>query len=64
MPNMSWLWLALSHGCTALPGVPHTLLEGYPVLKAFRNKIANEPGVKALYEKHGEGLRAAFKPDA
>ncbi|GIL57255.1 hypothetical protein Vafri_12500 [Volvox africanus] len=44
-------------------GVPTTLLGEYPALKAFRNKIANEPGVKAFYEKNSEGLRAAFKPD-
>ncbi|EFJ46564.1 hypothetical protein VOLCADRAFT_109826 [Volvox carteri f. nagariensis] len=45
-------------------GIPPTLLDDYPALKAFRNKIANEPGVKAYYEKHGEGIRAAFKPDS
>ncbi|GLC60989.1 hypothetical protein PLESTB_001703300 [Pleodorina starrii] len=45
-------------------GVPANLLEQYPALKAFRNKVANEPGVKAFYEKNGEGLRASFKPDA
>ncbi|GLI67599.1 hypothetical protein VaNZ11_011841 [Volvox africanus] len=45
-------------------GVPTTLLSEYPALKDFRNKIANEPGVKAYYDRHGEGIRAAFKPDA
>ncbi|KXZ41057.1 hypothetical protein GPECTOR_881g129 [Gonium pectorale] len=45
-------------------GVPKNLLDEYPALKAFRNKIANEPAVKAHYEKHGDVLRASFKPDA
>ncbi|GFR44337.1 hypothetical protein Agub_g5553 [Astrephomene gubernaculifera] len=46
-----------------LDGIPTTLLENYPALKAFRNKVASEPRVKAHYEKHSEG-RATFKPDA
>ncbi|EFJ52620.1 hypothetical protein VOLCADRAFT_85785 [Volvox carteri f. nagariensis] len=46
-----------------LPGVPKDLLDEYPVLKAFRNKIASIPAIKEHYEKHGEGYRAAFKPD-
>ncbi|PNH00252.1 Hematopoietic prostaglandin D synthase [Tetrabaena socialis] len=44
-------------------GVPKTLLSEYPALKVFRDKIASEPNVKAYYEKHGEGMRAAFKPE-
>ncbi|EFJ52621.1 hypothetical protein VOLCADRAFT_102603 [Volvox carteri f. nagariensis] len=47
-----------------MDGVPKDLLDEYPVLKAFRNKIASIPAVKEHYEKHGEGYRAAFKPDA
>ncbi len=46
------------------PGIPADLYNQYPVLKAFRNKIANEPAIKAYYEKNGEGMRAAYKPDA
>lgn len=45
-------------------GVPKTLLDEYPALKSYRSKIASEPGVKAYYDKKGEGIRAAFKPDA
>ncbi|GIM13523.1 hypothetical protein Vretimale_16620 [Volvox reticuliferus] len=47
-----------------LPGVPRDLLEDYPVLKAYRNRIASIPAIKEFYEKRGEGFRAAFKPDA
>ncbi|KAG2488853.1 hypothetical protein HYH03_012649 [Edaphochlamys debaryana] len=45
-------------------GVSKTCLDEFPDLKAFRNKIASEPAVKAYYDKHAEGIRAAFKPDA
>ncbi|KAG2435961.1 hypothetical protein HXX76_007155 [Chlamydomonas incerta] len=45
-------------------GIPKDLLKDYPTLKAFRNKIASEPGVKAYYDRNSEGFRAAFKPDA
>ncbi|KAG2488854.1 hypothetical protein HYH03_012650 [Edaphochlamys debaryana] len=45
-------------------GVSKTCLDEFPDLKAFRNKIASEPAVKAHYDKHTEGIRAAFKPDA
>ncbi|GIL89834.1 hypothetical protein Vretifemale_17538 [Volvox reticuliferus] len=67
--KLSFADLAIFAGLSSMisgmyDGVPLTLLDGYPVLKSFRNKIANEPGVKAYYEKNGEGLRAAFKPDA
>ncbi|GLI67204.1 hypothetical protein VaNZ11_011128, partial [Volvox africanus] len=51
-----------------LPGVPTDLLDGYPELRAFRNKIASIPSIKDYYEKHGgeeDGAhRAAFKPEA
>ncbi|GLI67534.1 hypothetical protein VaNZ11_011748 [Volvox africanus] len=47
-----------------LPGVPTDLLKDYPVLKAYRNRIACIPAIKEFYEKRGEGFRAAFKPDA
>ncbi len=40
------------------------MLNQYPVLKAFRNKIASEPPVKAYYEKDSDGIRAFYKPDA
>lgn len=40
------------------------MLNEYPVLKAFRSKIASEPAVKAYYEKNCEGIRAFYKPDA
>ncbi|GLC41833.1 hypothetical protein PLESTB_001693600 [Pleodorina starrii] len=47
-----------------LDGVPTNMMDQYPVLKAFRNKIASLPAIKAYYEKRGEGYRAAFKPDS
>ncbi|KAG2433056.1 hypothetical protein HYH02_012760 [Chlamydomonas schloesseri] len=50
--------------CGQLDGMPKDLLKDYPALQAFRNKIAAEPGVKAYYDKHSDGFRAAFKPDA
>ncbi|KXZ46904.1 hypothetical protein GPECTOR_39g398 [Gonium pectorale] len=50
--------------CGFLDGVPSNLLDEYPVLKEYRNKIASLPGIKEFYEKRGEGLRAAFKPDS
>ncbi|KAG2433101.1 hypothetical protein HYH02_012804 [Chlamydomonas schloesseri] len=45
-------------------GIPKDLLKDYPALKAFRNRVAALPAIKAYYDKDGEGLRAAFKPDA
>ncbi|GIL89725.1 hypothetical protein Vretifemale_17499, partial [Volvox reticuliferus] len=50
--------------CGFMDGVPRDLLEDYPVLKAYRNRIASIPAIKEFYEKRGEGFRAAFKPDA
>ncbi|KXZ46903.1 hypothetical protein GPECTOR_39g397 [Gonium pectorale] len=46
-----------------MDGIPAGLLDEYPVLKAFRNKIAKVPAIKAYYEKYGEGPRASFQPD-
>lgn len=68
----------LSHGdlnlfCTLstmvsgwMDGVPKTLLDDYPVLKAYRNKVASHPKVKAYYEQDSnqDDVRKAFKPDA
>ncbi|PNH03803.1 hypothetical protein TSOC_010111 [Tetrabaena socialis] len=45
-------------------GVPPNLLDDYPAVKAFRNKIANLPAVKAYFEKQPEEGRASFRPDA
>jgi glutathione S-transferase len=50
--------------CGQLDGIPKDLFKNYPALKAFRSRIATEPGVKAFYDKNSEGFRAAFKPDA
>lgn len=49
-----------------MDGVPKTLLDDYPVLKAYRNKVANEPRIKAYYEKpeNQDDVRQAYKPDA
>ncbi|GBF98377.1 glutathione S-transferase [Raphidocelis subcapitata] len=49
-----------------LDGVPKDLLDSYPVLKAYRNKIASHPKVKAYYEKaeNDDDVRRAYKPDA
>ena len=53
-----------NHHLVPPAGVPPTLLDEYPVLKAYRNKIASVPAIKEYYDKHGEGYRAAFKSDA
>ncbi|GFR53153.1 hypothetical protein Agub_g15873 [Astrephomene gubernaculifera] len=58
-----FVWLS-NMVCGLLDGVPPTLLDDYPALKSFRNKIASIPEIKAYYEKRGQGARAAFKPDA
>ena len=34
------------------------------MLKAYRNRVAQVPAIKAFYDKDGEGVRAAFRPDA
>ncbi|KAI8467457.1 MAG: hypothetical protein J3K34DRAFT_430391 [Monoraphidium minutum] len=49
-----------------MDGVPKTLLDDYPALKAYRNKVASDPRVKAYYEKadNQDDIRVAFKPDA
>lgn len=45
------------------PGIPKDLLNSYPAIKAFRNKIANLPAVKAYYQDKTEESRASYKPD-
>lgn len=46
-----------------LDGVPTDILEGYPILKAFRNGIARHPVVLETYANYTEGPRVAYKPD-
>jgi glutathione S-transferase len=43
--------------CGWLDGVPTDLLESYPVLKDFRNSIANLPEVAAFYSKENDDIR-------
>ncbi|PNW71797.1 hypothetical protein CHLRE_16g688550v5 [Chlamydomonas reinhardtii] len=50
--------------CGMFDGIPKNLLDSYPVLKAYRNRVAQVPAIKAFYDKDGEGVRAAFRPDA
>ncbi|KAI8467458.1 MAG: glutathione S-transferase [Monoraphidium minutum] len=52
--------------CGWMDGVPKTLLDDYPALKAYRNKVASDPRVKAFYEKaeNQDDIRVGFKPDA
>ncbi|KAG2435919.1 hypothetical protein HXX76_007114 [Chlamydomonas incerta] len=45
-------------------GIPKDLLDAYPAIKAFRNRVALLPAVKAYYDKDTTGKKAAFKPDA
>lgn len=49
-----------------MDGVPRTLLDSHPVLKAYRNKVASHPKVMSYYEKaeNQDDIRKAFKPDA
>ena len=47
-----------------MAGVPKDLLNEYPALKAFRNRIASEPAIKAYYAKVTDASRDAFKADA
>lgn len=49
-----------------MDGVPRTLLDDWPALKAYRNKVASHPKVKSYYEKpeNQDDVRKAFKPDA
>lgn len=49
-----------------MDGVPKDLLDSYPTLKAFRNKVASHPKVKAFYElkENDDEIRKAFRPDA
>ncbi|PNW71783.1 hypothetical protein CHLRE_16g682725v5 [Chlamydomonas reinhardtii] len=46
-----------------MEGIPKDLLNSYPAIKAFRNKIANLPAVKAYYQDKTEESRASYKPD-
>jgi len=46
-----------------LDGLPTTLLEEYPVLKNYRNKIASVEGIKKYYEENSEGMRKSFQPE-
>ncbi|KAG2488828.1 hypothetical protein HYH03_012627 [Edaphochlamys debaryana] len=46
-----------------MEGVPPNLLDSYPVLKAFRNKVAKLPPVLAFYTQHAGEDRASFRPD-
>lgn len=41
-----------------------TYLDDYPKLKAFRNKVASLPAIKAFYDKESSPMRATYKPDA
>lgn len=45
-------------------GVPKTLLDAYPVVKAYRSRVAAHPKVKAFYERpdNQDEIRLAFKP--
>ncbi|KAL6749860.1 glutathione S-transferase [Haematococcus lacustris] len=45
-----------------MDGVPTTLLDDYPVLKAFHSRVAALPPIKAFYEAVTEGPRLAYKP--
>jgi glutathione S-transferase len=51
---------------TTSTGVPKTVLDAYPGLKAYRNRVASHPKVKAFYERadNQDDVRVAFKPDA
>jgi glutathione S-transferase len=56
------VFVALSNMISGfMDGIPVTLLNDYPVIKAYRNKIAAIPAIKAYYENETEGFRLAFK---
>lgn len=42
-----------------LDGIPTTILDDYPALKAFRQAIANVPAIKAFYDKETDDIRTA-----
>ncbi|KAG2435930.1 hypothetical protein HXX76_007125 [Chlamydomonas incerta] len=46
-----------------MDGIPKDLLNAYPALKAFRNKVAKLPAIKAYYDRATEESRASYKPD-
>ncbi|KAG2433085.1 hypothetical protein HYH02_012789 [Chlamydomonas schloesseri] len=48
---------------SAMDGIPKDLLNAYPALKAFRNKLANHPAIKAYYAAKTDDSRASYKPD-
>lgn len=43
--------------CGWLDGIPTDLLDAYPVLKEFRNSIANVPEIAAFYSKENDEVR-------
>lgn len=44
------------------PGVPKTVLDEFPALKAFRSRIASLPQVQAYLAKYTDGSRACLNP--
>lgn len=44
------------------PGVPKTVLDEFPALKAFRSRIASLPQVQAYVAKYTDGSRACLQP--
>ncbi|KAG2435931.1 hypothetical protein HXX76_007126 [Chlamydomonas incerta] len=48
---------------SVVDGIPKDLLNAYPALKAFRNKVAKLPAIKAYYDRATEESRASYKPD-
>lgn len=53
-----------THIHTHTTGVPKTLLDAYPAVKAYRSRVAAHPKVKAFYERpdNQDEIRLAFKP--
>ncbi|KAG2493220.1 hypothetical protein HYH03_008637 [Edaphochlamys debaryana] len=43
---------------------PPNLYDQYPVLKAFRDRVARVPGVREFYRTHTEPIRSSFRPDS
>ncbi|KAF5829953.1 hypothetical protein DUNSADRAFT_15272 [Dunaliella salina] len=48
----------------SMDGVPTNLLDNYPKLKAFHDRVAQLPPIAKYYEKVTEGPRLAYKPFA
>ena len=44
-----------------LEGIPTTLLDDYPTLKEFHNRIAAVPQIAKMYE-NASGIRLSYKP--